>query len=131
MTGDGAVRSAWNVSLLEDIIAPCYVRFIVTAAASLGPTTQYFSLWPCQRAPSRAATSGIPPASAGLPRSSAAVGVLQEPWLLVKNRFFSSLGDKAVLWTRAGERWIAPRDAVVCIEEDIAVVDGESVFVQN
>ncbi len=108
MTGDGAVRSSWNVSLLEDIIAPCYVRFIVTASLSLGPTAQYYSLWPCDH-------------GAG---SSSRLGVLQEPWSLVKQRFFLSLADKPVVFTCAGRRWLAPRDAVLCASEDLEAAEG-------
>ena len=43
MTGDGAVRSSWNVALLEDVIAPCYVRLVVDAAPLLGPSPGYGS----------------------------------------------------------------------------------------
>ncbi len=98
MTGDGAVRSQWNASLLEDIIAPCYVALVVAAAVTLGPGPAYYSLWPDGAA-------------------------AKEPWTLVHSRFYAALADKPVVHTAAGGgprgKFVAPRDCVVAVQEDM------------
>lgn len=46
MTGDGRIRSEWNLSLMRDVIAPSYVRLLLKARDILGFSETYQSLWP-------------------------------------------------------------------------------------
>jgi sacsin len=48
MTGDGALRSDWNVALLRDVVAPAYTRMLKQAADGVGWHEQYFPLWPAE-----------------------------------------------------------------------------------
>ena len=48
MTGDGQLRSDWNVALLRDVVAPAYTRMLKQAAGVLGWNEQYFQLWPTE-----------------------------------------------------------------------------------
>ena len=53
MSGDGALRAAWNESLLTDIIAPCYARLIqhcIKQGGGTNPDT-YHHLFPTAPAP--------------------------------------------------------------------------------
>jgi sacsin len=84
----GKMRSDWNVALLQDVVAPSYVKLLHAVQADLeGRSEQYYQLWPQQR-----------PA---------------EPWGLLVDKLYASLLDQPVLWTDAsGGRWVSPTEAV-------------------
>ncbi len=42
MSGSGAARSSWNVSLLTDCLAPAYGRVLAAVAQRLGPGEQLY-----------------------------------------------------------------------------------------
>ena len=46
MEGGGAARSEWNAALLEEAVAPAYAHLIAAAAAALGPSAAFYSLFP-------------------------------------------------------------------------------------
>ena len=46
MTGDGKTRAEWNISLMQDIISPCYVRLLLRLKAILGFSCVYQHKWP-------------------------------------------------------------------------------------
>eukprot|EP01036_Dinobryon_divergens_P044095 gene44095-58809_t len=46
MTGDGRTRAQWNVVLMTDVIAPCYIRLLHCLRDRLGFNTVYQGLWP-------------------------------------------------------------------------------------
>lgn len=46
MTGDGAIRAAWNCALAVDVAAPCLVRCLAKCAQLMGPGQIYDALWP-------------------------------------------------------------------------------------
>ena len=46
MSGGGKLRSDWNRALLEDVVVPAYALGLQHAAAALGATAAYWSLWP-------------------------------------------------------------------------------------
>lgn len=46
MTGDGKTRAIWNISLMRDIIAPCYCRLLHRIRDLLDFSIQYQLLWP-------------------------------------------------------------------------------------
>ena len=88
LVGVGKMRSDWNVALLQDVVAPSYVKLLHAVQADLeGRSEQYYQLWPQQR-----------PA---------------EPWGLLVDKLYASLLDQPVLWTDAsGGRWVSPTEAV-------------------
>ncbi|RYH20807.1 hypothetical protein EON65_22410 [archaeon] len=46
MTGDGMARARWNLSLLRDVLAPCYTRLLVKLRDDMKFSLQYQKLWP-------------------------------------------------------------------------------------
>lgn len=46
MTGDGKTRAVWNISLMRDIVAQCYVRLLARLRAGLGFSEAYQNFWP-------------------------------------------------------------------------------------
>eukprot|EP00198_Chlamydomonas_reinhardtii_P000860 XP_001690195.1 predicted protein [Chlamydomonas reinhardtii] len=89
MSGAGAARSSWNVSLLTDALAPAYARLLAAVAAQAGgPSPQLYRL--------------LPPLDAS------------EPWShLVSALYRYQLAELPIVWTRAGGgRWISPRTAL-------------------
>eukprot|EP00854_Cymbomonas_tetramitiformis_P005341 gene5341-6484_t len=46
MAGGGRLRSDWNQCLLEDVVAGAYARLLTEAAQRLGPSPEYYALWP-------------------------------------------------------------------------------------
>lgn len=50
MIGDGRMRAEWNRALLQDLIAPTYVRMLMFVSPKTGPGSAYDSLWPLRAA---------------------------------------------------------------------------------
>lgn len=46
MTGDGKTRAEWNLCLMSDVVAPCYIRLLVRLKDILGFSERYQQLWP-------------------------------------------------------------------------------------
>jgi sacsin len=46
MSGDGRLRAEWNVALLQDVVAPCYLRLLERMKANMGFSLGYQHLWP-------------------------------------------------------------------------------------
>lgn len=46
MTGDGMARARWNLSLLRDVLAPCYTRLLIKLRNDMNFSLQYQKLWP-------------------------------------------------------------------------------------
>ncbi|CAI5714235.1 unnamed protein product [Hyaloperonospora brassicae] len=46
MSGDGKLRSEWNLNLLVDAVAPAYLTFLLKAKAMCENRSQYFSFFP-------------------------------------------------------------------------------------
>ncbi|XP_051132159.1 uncharacterized protein LOC127252147 isoform X2 [Andrographis paniculata] len=89
MTGDGKMRSDWNIYLLEEVVAPAYGYLLETVAKEFGTSDLFFSLWP---------TSG------GF-----------EPWTLVVQKLYKFISESGlhVLYTKArGGQWISPKQAI-------------------
>jgi hypothetical protein len=55
MSGDGALRSSWNVALITDILAPAYAAAVLAAGASLGPGDVFWRLFPTGDVPASVA----------------------------------------------------------------------------
>ena len=51
MTGSGKARSDWNACLLRDALGPLYAHMLAAAAMRLGPTPEYWALWPSVQLP--------------------------------------------------------------------------------
>lgn len=89
MAGGGKLRSDWNYCLLQEVASAAYVRLLAYAACDLGPSEEYFALWPI---------------------ASAA-----EPWASLLRGVYVSAAelDFPVLYTTAkGGHWITPKTAV-------------------
>ncbi|KAI5066266.1 hypothetical protein GOP47_0018890 [Adiantum capillus-veneris] len=89
MAGGGKLRSEWNSCLLQEVASAAYVRMLAIAACQLGPSEEYYSLWP----------TGMP----------------SEPWAsLLRGVYVSAVElDMPVLFTSAkGGQWLPPRKAV-------------------
>ncbi|KAL2612990.1 hypothetical protein R1flu_024682 [Riccia fluitans] len=92
MDRGGKLRSDWNVSLLEDVVADCFARLMLEASRRLGPTSQYYSLWP--------------------------TGNFSEPWLTLVKRLYARGLELPLLHTpAAGGKWITPAQALYHDEE--------------
>lgn len=50
MIGNGRMRAEWNRALLQDLIAPTYVRMLMFVSPKTGPGSAYDSLWPLRAA---------------------------------------------------------------------------------
>jgi hypothetical protein len=46
MTGDGKTRAEWNLSLMSDVVSPCYIRLLTRLKDVLGFSERYQQLWP-------------------------------------------------------------------------------------
>ncbi|KAG0589167.1 hypothetical protein KC19_1G000400 [Ceratodon purpureus] len=89
MVGGGKLRADWNRCLLEDVAAPAYARLLLGAAGELGPTAQFYALWP--------------------------TGSVSEPWLSMVKQVYTSVVDLdlPVLYTYAAQgTWVSPKKAV-------------------
>ncbi|KAK9804560.1 hypothetical protein WJX73_010609 [Symbiochloris irregularis] len=81
------LRSDWNISLLEDVVAPCYCQLLVNASQLLGPSAAFHALWPS---------------------SSQTM-----PWACITSNVYQALRDCPVVWTSAlGGRWLRPSEAI-------------------
>lgn len=88
MAGSGKVRSSWNVALLQDAVAPCYISLLLAARQVLGPGPALFNLFPSTSVP--------------------------EPWHLVVQSFYSLISNEPLLWTHAmGGLWVAPMYSIL------------------
>ncbi|TDH74225.1 hypothetical protein CCR75_001452 [Bremia lactucae] len=89
LSGEGLLRAQWNISILCDVIAPCYARAIIHLAGGhvLRPD-QHIQLLP----------QAIPPA----------------PWDSLTFSFFSQIRDKLCLYSEVeGGRWVSPAESMV------------------
>lgn len=103
MTGDGSARARWNDSILNDVVAPCYVRLLRFAKDSLGFTDAYESLWPSHLVPRP--WSSVMAATLSLVR--------KEPLLLTTFYAPSSAATTAASTSVPTSNWINVNAAVV------------------
>ncbi|KAG7379423.1 hypothetical protein PHYPSEUDO_008661 [Phytophthora pseudosyringae] len=89
LSGDGLLRAQWNISLLRDVIAPCYARAILHVANNqVMEPDQHVQLLP----------QALPPA----------------PWDSLTYAFFSLIRSKPCLYSEAGGgRWVCPAESIV------------------
>ncbi|XAR63999.1 hypothetical protein NMG60_11024177 [Bertholletia excelsa] len=86
MDRSGKIRSTWNRLLLEDIVAPTYIKLLVGVQQLLGPTKFYYSLWPS--------------------------GSFEEPWNILVEHIYHKIGDAPVLYSELnGGKWVSPMEA--------------------
>ncbi|GER32765.1 zinc finger family protein, partial [Striga asiatica] len=91
MTGDGKMRSDWNMYLLEEVVAPAYAHLLETAGLEFGPSDLFFSFWPT--------TTGF-----------------CEPWTSLVRKLYQyfSEGGLRVLYTKTrGGQWISTKQAIL------------------
>eukprot|EP01018_Ginkgo_biloba_P011710 Gb_03748 [translate_table: standard] len=92
MDRGGKLRSDWNVSLLEDVVAPAFSELLIKASKLLGPNELFYSLWPC--------------------------GTFEEPWETLVKQIYRSLGELPILYSNIeGGKWIRPVEAFLHDEE--------------
>ncbi|ETL96493.1 hypothetical protein, variant 1 [Phytophthora nicotianae] len=89
LSGDGLLRAQWNIALLRDVIAPCYVRAILHLANNqVMEPRQHVQLLP----------QALPPA----------------PWDSLTYAFFSLVRNKPCLYSEVGGgRWVSPSESMV------------------
>ncbi|XP_071734151.1 uncharacterized protein [Rutidosis leptorrhynchoides] len=81
MDRSGRIRSLWNRLLLEDVVASSFVTLLLQVQSILGPTNLYYSLWP--------------------------TGLFEEPWNILVEKFYKSIGDSPVLHSDLdGGKWV-------------------------
>ncbi|XP_073158695.1 uncharacterized protein [Henckelia pumila] len=86
MDRSGKIRSVWNRLLLEDVVAPCFNKLLLGVQQLLGPTKNYYSLWP--------------------------IGLFEEPWNLLVEHLYRSIRESPVLYSKVdGGKWISPEEA--------------------
>lgn len=86
MDRSGRIRSIWNRLLLEDVVAPSFARLLLGVQQKLGPTVEYYSLWP--------------------------TGSFDEPWSILVEQIYRSISDSPVMYSAVdGGRWISPSAA--------------------
>lgn len=91
LLGIGRKRAAWNATLLGEVVGPLYSSLLATLAPRLGPTDQYFELWPT---------------SIEALRSRDALAALVDPWL-------HAISAAPVAHTNAGGgRWLPPESGI-------------------
>eukprot|EP01049_Picozoa_sp_SAG25_P009302 SAG25_NODE_911_length_4794_cov_1.302449_1_plen_1090_part_00 len=87
MTGEGQIRSQWNVALLHDVVAPCYARLLERASTIVG-NEQYCGLWPTKMG--------------------------AEPWQTLVRSLYEVGMARSILHTELdGGRWLPPLEAVL------------------
>ncbi|CAH0517172.1 unnamed protein product [Peronospora belbahrii] len=89
LSGEGLLRAQWNIALLRDVIAPCYVRAILhlTNDLVMAPE-QHVKLFP----------HALPPA----------------PWDSLTHAFLSLIRSKPCLYSDVGGgRWVSPTQSMV------------------
>ncbi|KAL4575550.1 hypothetical protein LXL04_022397 [Taraxacum kok-saghyz] len=86
MDRSGRIRSLWNRLLLEDVVASSFIKLLLQAQHILGPTSSYYSLWP--------------------------TGSFEEPWNIMVERIYKSIGDSCVLHSDLdGGKWVSVMEA--------------------
>ncbi|KAJ8546588.1 hypothetical protein K7X08_034098 [Anisodus acutangulus] len=84
-----ASAGAWNMYLLEDVVAPAYGYLLEKVASEIGPCDSFFSFWPTKMG--------------------------YEPWASVVRKLYSFISDSGlrVLYTKArGGQWISTKQAI-------------------
>ncbi|MQL84580.1 hypothetical protein Taro_017078 [Colocasia esculenta] len=83
MDRGGKLRSAWNILLLEHVLAPAFCELLVGLSKVLGPTELYYSLWPS--------------------------GSFEEPWNVLVEHIYESIVSCPVMYSNVGGgKWISP-----------------------
>lgn len=86
MDRSGKIRSIWNRLLLEDVVAPSFGKLLLNLRQLLGPTKDYYSLWP--------------------------IGSFEEPWTLLVEHIYRCIWDSPVLYSDVeGGKWVSPEEA--------------------
>ncbi|XP_057525626.1 uncharacterized protein LOC130805043 isoform X1 [Amaranthus tricolor] len=92
MDRSGKIRSIWNRLLLEDVVAPLFKSLLLGVQGIMGPTSSYYSLWPC--------------------------GEFEEPWSILIQRIYKDVVEAPVLYTNAGGgKWLSPAESLLHDEE--------------
>lgn len=90
MSGDGRLRAEWNIALLQDVVAPSYLRLLERMKASMGFSLGYQHLWP--------------------------TGTLVSPWDKVRDSVMQNAPRHELLCTIRGDgdlAWISSKQAVL------------------
>ncbi|XP_075490038.1 uncharacterized protein LOC142528761 isoform X2 [Primulina tabacum] len=105
MDRSGKIRSVWNRLLLEDVVAPCFNKMLLGIQQLLGPTRNYYSLWP--------------------------IGSFEEPWNLLVEHIYRSIRKSPVLYSEVqGGKWISPKEAFLHDSESSGSKELGDVLVQ-
>ncbi|KAF5200676.1 Sacsin, partial [Thalictrum thalictroides] len=92
MDRGGKLRSDWNRLLLEDVVAPVFIRLLLGVRDLVSSSEWYHSLWP--------------------------TGSFEEPWNFLVERIYRSLGNSPVLHSDLdGGKWVSPTEAFVHDEQ--------------
>ncbi|XP_043716705.1 sacsin isoform X2 [Telopea speciosissima] len=82
----GKLRSDWNRLLLEDVVVPAFTKLLLDLRGLLGPSKLYYSIWPR--------------------------GSFEEPWSLLVDQIYRSIGKIPVLYSYLeGGKWVSPSEA--------------------
>ncbi|KZV50624.1 sacsin [Dorcoceras hygrometricum] len=105
MDRSGKIRSVWNRLLLEDVVAPCFNKLLLCVQRLLGPTKNYYCLWP--------------------------IGLFEEPWNLLVGHIYRSIRDSPVLYSKVeGGKWISPEEAFLYDSETSGSKELGDILVQ-
>ncbi|KAF9624036.1 hypothetical protein IFM89_007734 [Coptis chinensis] len=86
MDRGGKLRSDWNRLLLVDVVAPLFVKLLLGLRSLVNPSGLYYSLWP--------------------------TGSFEEPWNLLVEQIYKSIGNTPVLYSDIdGGKWVSPTEA--------------------
>ena len=106
MVGAGKLRAEWNSALLQDVVAPSYLRLLMFVREQLKGKPQYYALWP-QRRPA-------------------------EPWGGLVDVLYQMLLQQSALFSEVqGGVWVSPVGAVFAASEgedgqaaEVVAMDG-------
>ncbi|KAL5721483.1 hypothetical protein ACHQM5_005125 [Ranunculus cassubicifolius] len=86
MDRGGKLRSDWNRLLLEDVVAPVFVRLLLGVQDLARPSEWSYSLWP--------------------------TGSFEEPWTFLVEQIYRSTSNSPVLYSDLdGGKWVSPNEA--------------------
>ena len=113
MSGDGRLRAEWNVALLQDVVAPSYLRLLERIKVAMGFSLGYQQLWP--------------------------TGNLVSPWDKVQDAVMQNASHHELLCSIRGDgglTWVTAKQAVlmpdvadgrllrILTNEDVCVIDA-------
>ncbi|KAL8483693.1 hypothetical protein ACS0TY_026393 [Phlomoides rotata] len=100
MDKSGKIRSIWNRLLLEDVVAPSFLKLLLSMRELLGSTKDYYSLWP--------------------------IGSFEEPWALLVEHIYKMIWGSPVFHSDVGGgQWISPEEAFLY---DLEISDSKEIY---